>query len=1033
MRHGTLYFNLLGIRLFLSVGRHLRFTLVFAWMIFNPKQIISQFNFTNYDYRHGLPLVDVTCFAQDSNGYLWMGSTNGVVKFDGFHFEHFRGNLEGGGQLAGNDIAEIKVGHDGRIWIGTHENGLSIYDPVHHTFTNLFSRPRSNDEVNVEAIFTIAFDPEGDAWLGTAKGGIIRINHDSLTADFIQLDSIVSEYNCKDILRDPNNPAYFYASINNGLYRFHYKDVKLIKVSVDLDRVDETTCDHSGAIWIKPYWGSPIVSYHPHSQIIMNYEHGHEVRNTEILAAFENEIWVSTSGQGIQLFLPNVGIWKSILPKPFDPHSLPSRIVTGMFRDNADRIWIGTSEGISVLAPHKQNFENIRLFKPGTQDPLMVKYLIPDLPQEKALVSPYAYSDLLLMNNLSGELMPVGQKQSDPLHHPGPIFRFDEGFWVLFFNGLGIYNPSTNTLTRYNPPGYPEESNSNWYEDATMDQDGNLWIVKFDFTIIKINLKSRKFEIIQHEKNQSTHPRSIFCEDSTLWFGLTNGIARYVPYSNDWQYFTQDHPSFDMFESGLNHVAVDHDGFIWAATWRNAVYKFEYQEKELQLIQRYDISEGLANNRIEKFVIDSDGRLFAYTSSGFSMYDQLENRFTTWGRKDGIHSGWISGITFVDSTIYVCNKSGFSKTTLNSLDQQHTPPKVLFKYITVGDSLLIRDNLPTEIIRLDATRNDVSIEFIGLNFSDPESVSYRYRLEEKDAWTSANSHKRTISLPNIPPGNYNFEVQASLDKVQWGPSTHFRFQVIPPFWSMWWFQLVVMASLVSLVVFWNQKRVRLIRTKEAEKTAINAQFSELELKALRSQMNPHFMFNSLNSIKKYILRSKPSEAAQYLSSFAHLIRLTLHHSSEKTISLAQEVEMLMLYIELEKLRFRGGFEFNCTVDPLLDLDDIKIPPMILQPYIENSIWHGLIHRDDHAILSLIFKKVNQCVHCIIEDNGIGRQKAKELKSLSASQHKSMGMEITKNRIDILNSINSLGIKVEVIDKDPEIHGTGTKVILSIPL
>jgi LytS/YehU family sensor histidine kinase len=198
-------------------------------------------------------------------------------------------------------------------------------------------------------------------------------------------------------------------------------------------------------------------------------------------------------------------------------------------------------------------------------------------------------------------------------------------------------------------------------------------------------------------------------------------------------------------------------------------------------------------------------------------------------------------------------------------------------------------------------------------------------------------------------------------------------------------------------------------------------------------MNPHFMFNSLNSIKYFILQSKPETAAEYLSDFAHLIRMILQHSRKSNITLSEELEVLELYIELEQLRFGEAFEFSKIIDPSVELEFVKIPPMLLQPYVENAIWHGLNHSKSKGSLILEIRKTDDFILCIIDDNGIGRTKSASLKSLNATKYKSMGMGITQNRIDLINKLNQMGIAVEIIDKkDQDGSALGTKVVLKIP-
>jgi LytS/YehU family sensor histidine kinase len=198
-------------------------------------------------------------------------------------------------------------------------------------------------------------------------------------------------------------------------------------------------------------------------------------------------------------------------------------------------------------------------------------------------------------------------------------------------------------------------------------------------------------------------------------------------------------------------------------------------------------------------------------------------------------------------------------------------------------------------------------------------------------------------------------------------------------------------------------------------------------------MNPHFMFNSLNSIKNYILHAEPKMAAEYLSNFAHLIRMILQNSREKSITLQEELDSLILYIELEQIRFENKFQFSCEIGDGVQMEQVMIPPMLLQPFIENAIWHGLMLKKEPGHLSLTFSKYGNRISCVIDDDGVGRDKAAEMKSLTATRYKSMGMGITRDRIEIMNKMDTLGITVDIIDKlDPTGRPNGTRVIVNIP-
>jgi len=232
----------------------------------------------------------------------------------------------------------------------------------------------------------------------------------------------------------------------------------------------------------------------------------------------------------------------------------------------------------------------------------------------------------------------------------------------------------------------------------------------------------------------------------------------------------------------------------------------------------------------------------------------------------------------------------------------------------------------------------------------------------------------------------------------------------------------------------NEKHLREIAENELQlqKLESQKQFSELEMQALRAQMNPHFIFNCLSSINSFILKNKTEEASDYLTKFSRLIRMVLNNSKRAFISLEDELETLGLYLEMERLRFKDSFEYSFTYNNSVEVSNIFIPPLLLQPFAENAIWHGLMHKQEKGFLNFNFSAEEKFLTCIINDNGIGREKAELLKSKSAEKQKSMGLKITTDRLSLLND-NAHGQTVFTIEDITDENGMamGTRVHLKI--
>jgi tetratricopeptide (TPR) repeat protein len=223
-------------------------------------------------------------------------------------------------------------------------------------------------------------------------------------------------------------------------------------------------------------------------------------------------------------------------------------------------------------------------------------------------------------------------------------------------------------------------------------------------------------------------------------------------------------------------------------------------------------------------------------------------------------------------------------------------------------------------------------------------------------------------------------------------------------------------------------------SSEKAKSELQQQTIELEMRALRAQMNPHFIFNSLNSINRFILQNNRKKASEYLTKFSKLIRLILQNSQTSMISLENELESLQLYLELEALRFDNHFDYAITLENDLDISSIKVPPLIIQPYVENAIWHGLMHKEEKGLLQIELFMLDEMLACKITDNGIGRMKSAALKSKPASTHKSMGMQITATRIEMLQRENKSNASIKITDLMlPDGTAGGTEVLLTIPV
>jgi LytS/YehU family sensor histidine kinase len=300
---------------------------------------------------------------------------------------------------------------------------------------------------------------------------------------------------------------------------------------------------------------------------------------------------------------------------------------------------------------------------------------------------------------------------------------------------------------------------------------------------------------------------------------------------------------------------------------------------------------------------------------------------------------------------------------------------------------------------------------------------------DKDWTTLGNARELKLNL--IPDGMHRLRLRVAGDKNQREAS----FVIYKPIslWRQPRIQVFAAVLFSLLLVVITVTYIGIVRRRERRKTQLNKQYANIELKALQSQLNPHFIFNCLNSIQHFILTNDEKSAMKYLTKFSSLMRMFLEHSKSNTVSLHEECELLKLYVEIESLRFKNGFDFKIEVEEGIDVYNIQIPSMLFQPFVENAIKHGLLNLDRRGRLNISFSIKNSELIGVIDDDGVGRKRAKELESKEHNKHQSRGMEITTDRIDAINYIENTNISVEVIDRVNGGEAAGTRILIKIPI
>ncbi|MEM6726603.1 MAG: histidine kinase, partial [Bacteroidota bacterium] len=323
----------------------------------------------------------------------------------------------------------------------------------------------------------------------------------------------------------------------------------------------------------------------------------------------------------------------------------------------------------------------------------------------------------------------------------------------------------------------------------------------------------------------------------------------------------------------------------------------------------------------------------------------------------------------------------------------------------------------------------LDFNMMAIEYAAPEENKVRYILEGYDKdYTEAFSPKLE-RYRKLPAGNYTLKVWGANSDGLWTKEPKIvTFRIQPPWWATWWFRTLYITAGLGLIYAYYQFRINQIRRKEQHLREL----AEFENAVLRLQMNPHFIFNSLNSIQAYIAEKDTFTAQEYLARFGKLIRTILEKAKEPYLSITEEVELLELYLDTENIRLDQKMDYEIQIDDQIDEDELKLPTMLLQPFVENAIWHGISPKEGKGTITIHFTQKGNVLFIEIADNGIGRQAAKA-QSQKRKRHQSMALEITRKRLAYLSDQGSKKASFEIKDRDENDPSSGTLVIVKIPL
>ncbi|MCB0616605.1 MAG: histidine kinase, partial [Phaeodactylibacter sp.] len=659
-----------------------------------------------------------------------------------------------------------------------------------------------------------------------------------------------------------------------------------------------------------------------------------------------------------------------------------------------NRAWVRSGQGVFVYDPLLQQFDAYSFQDLNEGFRGMAFNLIEDTLTHTLLVAPRSTQGVFHYS-LENGAWEKSEIPEDFLDDGGQFAATDaamspEGeLTVCYKGGILRYDPETKKIRAF--PVLPPIKQRH-FTSLLWDSRGRLWMTTFNEGICRWDPSTQRWRVFQEEvrsddPNLLSMSFNYLMEDSrgNIWFKREKGFGLYLTDRDTFLqvlYTLQPERCFPH----INNMVEDKRGRVWMNFTDGIVGYAEAAHPENGVVRKMDLNEqpNIHIKGIWALRVDRHGDIWGWGVKALTKIDGDDISVSQYNFRYGEDDPNFYSFEILSAGELVFG--GSNRIVIVHPEELRYNQEAPQPYLT-GINILEESYdgsvapLNTKELRLKHWQNFFSFDFSARGFTFGKQNQFRYRLHGFDEnWILAKG-RRNANYTNVPTGEYRFQLQAANNEGVWN-ETLFELPVAitSPWWKRWWFisALILSGSLLGYRMYLF--RVRQIRKEEKLKAEFEKRLADVEMSALRAQMNPHFLFNSLNSIDSFIIRNETQKASEYLNNFARLIRLILQNSRSNYVSLKDEVEAIELYLQMENLRFRDKFTYEVRIDECIELSSIDIPPMLIQPYIENAIWHGLMHKEDKSQGKVTFSvaKENGFLQCVIEDNGIGREQAKEL-------------------------------------------------------
>ncbi len=1033
------------------VGSRIEFSLILFLLITAGSgslfaQPWTEFYFEQYAEKDGLPSNQVNLTVQDNQGFVWAGTSNGLCKFDGTNWTSYSAIPKVNKSLTNTNVISIYHDTKNRTWFGTITSGVNLLHKLTGELKNYNFSSLDSNTLAGTIVTGIFQDHQNRIWV--CANGLNLF--DEKTESFTRIAPVLPDHlssktrgwanTLRYIQQDPNDQEMVWLYSSFGLLKFNTRTFANVSFHPhEQESATRMAIMDGETIWMTNY-GIGLYAFDIHSHKFKIY-HCDPVKTNQLgcqsaagLIALDDR-YLLISGFTNNLYLFDRKAETFI----FRDHSWPTTDYDdqeGIFmKDKEGRIWISTL-GSGVYIQQKQ-FGNFRKYTVDgdCQDIIQIKDRIYSCTSEGRLIV------IDQENNHPIRSIPISDRSGQNTHP----FKFhldaQKQLWILSRRAVHTLSPDQKSTTLHNAEYFEQEAeNYNYFWDIASDTiSGRMWLATQSGGLLGYHPKTNDIYTFDKDKSSTNHILHDY-SIGTLWRDSANCIWG----SNSSGYFKMNPATEIVLNSptpltssldqkpfiGAHLMSTDENGTLWVCAGHGRLAKIKDDPILSQQLEEIAFNPVILNDRPNDILADHSGNIWISSAQGLFRYHIASQTVSHFGKQVGLEE--INGL-FLNQhgEILAATKGGFYRFEPKEITAFAQTPKPVIESFRVFDIpyAIPADSSPN--ISLTYQQNFFSFDFSAIDFSGKSKKEFAYILEGiNEDWILAGD-RRYAAFTNISGGRYTFKVKVRNEYGAWSNPVTLGITIVPPFWKRPWFWTLILISILLLAYLGYSYRIAQIKKEEELKSAFSKQLAEVEMRALRAQMNPHFLFNSLNAIKYYVLKRSKEKAAEYLTDFARLIRLVLNNSSQSIISLDKELEALELYIRIERLRFDEKFEYNLSVDPDIDTTTVYIPPLLIQPFVENAIWHGLMHKkDNQGLLRISISKITGGIEYTIEDNGIGRKRAAEVKSKSAQHQKSFGLNITKDRMAMSKVLNNMDITTDIHDlHDVNGHPTGTKIIV----